>query len=144
MELNDKTAALIELVKIRIEKYKQTRELEFKINIALWTLIVLIGYHYRDILSIEDRRDLIFFITVALVIVLGHFFLWLTPISESMARDNAKAYELQEEVEKNIGFNSAIPARNMNSIKKDYMSWNLFLAGITLLLFVMLGAFFII
>ena len=140
----DKTASLVELEKIRIEKYKQTRELEFKVNIALWTLIVLIGYHYRGKLSIEYWEDLLFFIIVAIVIVLGHFFLWLVPISDSMARDNAKAYELQEEVEKNIGFRSTIPTRSINSIKKDYLRWNFFLAGITLLLFVMLGAFFII
>ena len=140
----DKTTSLVELEKIRIEKYKQTRELEFKVNIALWTLIVLIGYHYRGKLSIEYWEDLLFFIIVAIVIVLGHFFLWLVPISDSMARDNAKAYELQEEVEKNIGFKSTIPTRSIKSIKKDYLRWNFFLAGITLLLFVMLGAFFII
>jgi hypothetical protein len=144
MTETEKSTLLIELEKIRIDKYKQTRELEFKVNIALWTLIVLIGYHYRGKLSIEYWEDLLFFIIVAIVIVVGHFFLWLVPISESLARDNAKAYELQEEVEKTIGFNSSIPLRNMNSIKRNYGRWNIFLAGITFLLFVMLGAFFII
>ena len=144
MEPKDKSAALIDLEKIRIEKYKQTRELEFKVNVALWTLIVLVGYHYRDKFSIIYREDLVFFIIVALIVVSGHFFLWLTPISKSLARDNAKAHEFEEEAEKVIGFKSAIPARRYKSIMKGYLRWNLFLAGITLLLLILLGAFFVI
>lgn len=140
----DKTTALIELEKVWIDKYKQTRDLEFKVNVALWTLIVLLGYHYRGKLSIVYREDLVFFIIVALIVVSGHFFLWLTPISKSLARDNAKAHELEEEAEKIIGLKSAIPTRKYNSIMNGYLRWNLFLAGITLLLLILLGAFFVI
>lgn len=140
----DKLTALIELEKIRIDKYKQTRELEFKVNVALWTLIVLIGYHYRGKLSIDYWEDLVFFIAVTLIVVSGHFFLWLIPISRSLARDNAKAYELEKEIEGAIDFKTEIPPRKYDLIIKDYLRWNLFLAGITIVLFILLGAFLVI
>jgi hypothetical protein len=98
MEPKDKIAGLIELVKVRVDKYKQTRDLEFKVNIALWTLIVLIGRYCQDRISLDTTSDWVFFIILTLIIVLGHFFFWLRPISGSLARDSAKALELQNEV----------------------------------------------
>ena len=55
----EKTDSLIELEKIRIDKYNHTRDLEFKVNISLWTLIVLIGYYYRSTFRIETTADLV-------------------------------------------------------------------------------------
>jgi hypothetical protein len=55
----EKTDALIELIKIRVDKYKQTRELEFKVNLALWTLIVLIGQYYKTKVGDINSSDLL-------------------------------------------------------------------------------------
>ena len=140
----EKTDALIELIKIRVDKYKQTRELEFKVNIALWTLIVLIGQYYKSKVSDITTTDLILFIIALILIVAGHYFLWLVPVSESLARDNAKALELQDEVEKITGIKPSIPLRTANAIKTDYRKWNMFLAGITLVLMALLSLFYII
>jgi hypothetical protein len=142
MEPKDKPAVLVELVKIRIDKYKQTRELEFKVNIALWTLIVLIGYYYKDTFSLETKGDWVFFIIITLVIVLGHFFLWLVPVSNSLARDNAKVLELQKQIENIVNERSDIPDRDEKQIKRSYLGWNFFLAGITFFLLILLGVFF--
>jgi hypothetical protein len=140
----EKTDALIELIKIRVDKYKQTRELEFKVNIALWTLIVLIGQYYKSKVSDITTTDLILFIIALILIVAGHYFLWLVPVSESLARDNSKALELQDEVEKITGIKPSIPLRTANAIKTDYRKWNMFLAGITLVLMALLSLFYII
>ena len=141
MDLKDKAATLTEFVKVRIDKYKQTRDLEFKINIALWTLIVLVGHHCQEVLSLSYWVDYIFFGVMALVIVLGHYFLWLVPVSESLARDNAKSLELQKQVENIINDRSDKPERDEAQIRNSYRIWNLFLAGITLLLLLLLGIF---
>jgi hypothetical protein len=142
MEPKDKIAGLVELVKVRIDKYKQPRDLEFKVNIALWTLIVLIGRYCQDRISLDTTSDWVFFIILALIIVLGHFFFWLKPISGSLAKDSAKALELQNEVENMISQRSDKPERDEQHTKKEYMKWNFFLAGITLILLVLLGVFF--
>jgi len=140
----EKTDALIELIKIRADKYKQTRELEFKVNIALWTLIVLIGQYYKTKVDNITTTDLILFIISLIMIVAGHYFLWLVPVSESMARDNAKALELQDEVERITGIEPSKPLRTYDAIKTDYRKWNLFLAGITMVLMVLLCLFYFI
>ena len=140
----EKTDALIELIKIRVDKYKQTRELEFKVNIALWTLIVLIGQYYKTKVDDITTTDLILFIIALIIIVAGHYFLWLVPVSESMARDNAKALELQDKVERITGIGPSLPPRTIDNIKADYHKWNLFLAGITMVLMVLLCLFYFI
>jgi len=140
----EKTTVLIELEKIRIDKYNHTRDLEFKVNIALWTLIVLVGYYYRNTFRIETTADLVFFILVAIVVALGHFFFWLNPVSESERRDYSRALYFQKEAEKLIGAENVPAERNEKEIKKDYLKWNLFLAGTTLMLFALLGVFLII
>jgi hypothetical protein len=142
MEPKDNINGLIELVKVRVDKYKQTRELEFKVNIALWTLIVLIGRFCQDKVSMDTVTDWVFFIVLTLVIVLGHFFFWVKPISGSLARDSAKVLELQNEIENMISQQSEKPERDEQQTRKEYMKWNFFLAGITLILMVLLGVFF--
>jgi hypothetical protein len=144
MEDKDRINALIELQKIRTDKYNQTRDLEFKINIALWTLIVLIGYYYRNTFKIETLADMLIFTCVTVIFVLAHYFLWLKPISMSEARDYSKALEFQTEIEKILKLQDKQVERTLIEISKDYLRWNLFLAGITLLLFTFLGLFFII
>ena len=37
---NEKTNYFLELIKVKMEHFKQTRDIEFKVNIAAWTLIV--------------------------------------------------------------------------------------------------------
>ena len=140
----EKTDALIELIKTRVDKYKQTRELEFKVNIALWTLIVLIGQYYKSKVGDITTSDLILFIIVLILIVAGHYFLWIVPVSGSLARDNAKALELQDEVERIAGTGPSLPLRTIENIKADYRKWNLFLAGITLILMLLLCLFYFI
>jgi hypothetical protein len=142
MNRTERIHALLELERIRMDKYNQTRELEFRINLALWTLIVLIGYYYKSTLRIDTVGDLVFFVIVLLVIVPGHYFFWLVPISDSEARDYARVLEFQNEVEKIIGKTDKVPERDLDMIKRDYRRGNLFLAGITALLLVLLGVFF--
>jgi len=41
METKEKNSLLIELCKIQMDHFEKTRNIEFKVNIALWTLIAL-------------------------------------------------------------------------------------------------------
>lgn len=141
MESIEKAEALTEIVKARLEKYRQTRDLQFKVNIALWTLIVLVGSRSEQILVLSDRNDYLFFGVVVLAVVLGHYFFWLGPMSASMARDNAKALELQQQAVNLINSSSDKPERSLAEIKQCYRTTNFFLSGITLILMLLLGIF---
>jgi hypothetical protein len=57
MEDREKIAALTEFVKAKMEKYRQARDLQFKVNIALWTLIVLVGYRGEQILELSGLNS---------------------------------------------------------------------------------------
>ncbi len=141
MEPKDKTAALTEIVKARLEKYKQSRDLEFRVNIALWTLIVLVGFKGEETLELSCWIDYAFYGVAALAVVVGHYFFWLIPLSESMARDNARAIELQKHIENIINERSDKPERDEAEIKRFYHKMNFFMAGITIILLVLLGIF---
>ncbi len=41
MSNNDKAQHYLELAKLQMDHLRQTREIEFKVNLALWTAIVL-------------------------------------------------------------------------------------------------------
>lgn len=141
MEAKEKVDALTELAKAKMEKYKQTRDLQFKVNIALWTLVVLVGSHSEQTLKLSGATDYLFFGVVVVAVVLSHYFFWLRPMSASMARDNAKALDLQYQAESIIKDNSAKPERSLAEIKRCYRTTNLFLSGITLILLILLGVF---
>jgi len=144
MDTNQKINGLLDLQKIRFEKFKQTRELEFKVNIALWTLIVLVGYYFKGKLHLNDPREIIIYVLISIAIIVCHYFLWLNPISKSEERDFEKVIAYQERIEElveesNLGSKGA---RTSNELRRDYRNWNLFLAGITFLLLCILGLFF--
>ncbi|MHC1733904.1 MAG: hypothetical protein AB9888_17975 [Bacteroidales bacterium] len=141
MEPVEKVSALIDLAKARLDKYKQTRELEFKVNIALWTLIVLIGYKGKEVLALSNWQDYLIYSIIAISVLLGHYFFWLRPISLSMAPHSAKSQYLQRKAEHIIDENSDEPEDELNNIMQRYRTMNLFLAGITLILLVLLGVF---
>jgi hypothetical protein len=141
MEPGQKAAALTEILKMRLEKYKQTRDLQFKVNIALWTLIILIGYKCEKTLDLENWSGYLIFGIIALAVSFCHYYLWLRPVSESMARDSAIALRLQNEVENIVLDKSDEPERDLDEISRSYYTMNLFLAGITLLLMILLGIF---
>ena len=141
MEPKDKAATLTEILKIRLEKYQNTRDLQFKVNVALWTLIVLAGYKGEQTISLFGLADYFVYGGAAIGVVAGHFFFWLRPMSESMARDNASALGLQKQVENMISDRSDKPERDLRAIKLSYRTMNLFLSGITLILLVLLGIF---
>lgn len=141
MEPKDKAATLNAIVKARLEKYQNTRDLQFKVNIALWTLIVLAGYKGHQMLSLYGLMDCIFFGIVTVALVAGHYFFWLRPMSDSMARDNAAALRLQKQVENIVSDGSDKPERDLQEIKRSYRTMNLFLSAITLLLMILLGIF---
>lgn len=137
----EKAEVLTEIAKVRLEKYRQTRDLQFKVNIALWTLIVLVGSQSKQMLELKGLNDFLLFGLAALLVIFGHYFFWLRPMSDSMARDNAKALELQQQAVNMISGSSDKPEHSLVQIKRYYRTTNLFLSGITAILMILLGIF---
>lgn len=137
----EKADCLIELHKEHMNHFKQTRDIEFKVNIALWTVIVLAGYYLDSEICLE-WSNLCWYILVAAGIILCHLFLWLVPISRSEKFDlkcikkyRKRIMELAEE--KPIAYNK----QTKNILHKRISYWIVFEVGITLLLLAILGVF---
>ncbi|MCK5215432.1 MAG: hypothetical protein KAR05_08775 [Candidatus Omnitrophica bacterium] len=100
MEDKEKAEYLIELCKIQMDHFEKTRNLEFKINIALWTLITLVGqFCYINKITLNAPSCILF----AVVIIILHIF-WMYSIQNSENKDLEFIYQCRLEVLKTIKF----------------------------------------
>ena len=81
----EKADSLIELQKGLAEYLRQTRNIEFKVNIALWSLIVAAGSVFlsNNNLNLRDPVAWFWFLTLVFTISVGHLVLWMIPIQLS-------------------------------------------------------------
>lgn len=134
----EKADSLIELHKEQMNHFRQTRDIEFKINIALWTIIILAGYYLDTKISLDKNIcQLILYIIVSFIITLCHYFLWLSPIARSQRADDHFINEYRHKVE-DLTQIQIKPFKGIRSIK----SWIFFETAITFLLLIIIGILF--
>jgi hypothetical protein len=92
-----KVESIIELYKIQMDHFEKSRDIEFKINLALWTLIVLAGkFGYgKQLFSIESY-------CLMAGTVLGLHIFWMVLIQRSQDRDIEWRDTYKEEIRKAI------------------------------------------
>ena len=131
----EKAECLIELCKIQLYHFRQTRNIEFKINLALWTLIVLGGGNlFYGNVKLDNCCKFVSYIVFASVIVLAHFFFWMRPIQNSELRDLRFTYQCRSKIKNLIGDQSNNSQNNGTGEK-----WIYFEVAITFLLLVGVG-----
>lgn len=106
MTAKEKADCLLGLQKIQMEHLQQTRELEFKVNIALWTLIALAGYQLVGKLRLDAILNILIYIIVAAVIYAAHLVLWMMPIQNSCDQDTHYIRDYGAAIEAMVGFKS--------------------------------------
>jgi len=146
--MTDKEQAdcLIELHKEQSLKHKQLVDLEFKVNISLWTFISFAGYFIvKEIFPNHRGTDAIIFSVVywliSIFIILAHYHFWLFPITRSQAVSDyfVKNYlcKIEELAELTISSNSASSRpviKTFCDFAPNYRGWILKEAAITLFL----------
>ncbi|MBW2046147.1 MAG: hypothetical protein JRI96_14905 [Deltaproteobacteria bacterium] len=98
MENKEKAECLIELCKIQMDHFRQTRDIEFKVNLALWTLVALGGKFFYDKIKLDTCCEWVIYIVFALAIIFTHFFFWMRPIQDSEDRDIRFIYQCREKL----------------------------------------------
>lgn len=95
MNEKDKANCLLELNKSRLDHFMQTRTIEFQVNIAIWSLIVVGGAYFYEKIYITGWESCIVFIFIAFVIFALHF-IWMILIQNSEDIDHRfmEAYRL--------------------------------------------------
>jgi hypothetical protein len=123
---------LIELCKIQMDHFEKTRNIEFKVNIALWTLIVLSGkFLYDKGIPINES-----FWRIGGVIIFLHLW-WMISVQHSEGKDLRFIYQCRQKLLEAVGFTPKgfIPDKNKWSILGS-LSWIFLEVGITILLLV--------
>lgn len=133
MTAKEKADCLLELHKSQLQHFMQTRDIELKVDIALWTLIAASGSFLHGKTQLNGISAWIIYAVVTLAIVLGHMFLWKKPIQSSEDTDDYFINQYRKEIEKLTGVLIQKPST------KKRPSWILAQSGITLILLVVVG-----
>ena len=150
VDMTDKEKAdcLLELHKTQLSHFSQTRDIEFRVNIALWTLIAASGSFLYGKVQLDDNVSYFIYAIVSLAIFLGHLFLWMMPIQNSEDMDDYFINQYRMQIEKLSGFSLEVPSLVKRPrilwaltkiLRKDGWSWILAESGITLALLVVVG-----
>ena len=138
MEEKEKADALLRLLNGQLDHLKQTREIEFKVNIALWTAIVVGGGFLYGKVRLDTCSHLVVYAVVALIILIVHFVFWLLPVWNSEATDNHFILQYRHQVENLCAFKPNEPPEKLPRWISGFW-WALFEAGMTLALLVAVG-----
>ena len=96
-----------ELFKIHIEKFNQTRQIEWKGNFALWGLLVGLGAATMKLGCLSLQKTPFTqqnFVGVSWIIFFGHM-LWLLKVHLSELKDLDVAYYCRKMLDTNLDFN---------------------------------------
>lgn len=149
----EKADCLIELHKEESAKHKNIIDLEFKVNISLWSFIIFAGYFLlKEVLPTVKNNSLMGFaigyLLIASLTVIAHYNFWLFPITRSQAVSNyfIKSYlcKIEELVSFSISsnqLNKKPKIERFRHLQKNYREWILFEGGITVFLLLIIFLF---
>lgn len=142
MQDKEKADCLIELHKTQMDHFKQTRDIEMKVNLGLWTFIIIAGAFIHEKVPLSDPKDLLIYTYLGIAIFVAHFLFWMVPIVRSQDMDDYFINEYRHAVEEltceNIG--TTPPLRPLwfwnilTRIRATGWLWLFFVMGITALL----------
>jgi hypothetical protein len=128
MNDKDKVDALLKLLDSHLTHLRQTRDIEFKVNISLWTVIVLAAYFLHGKVRLHGE-GWYGFLAVLAIVVGAHTYLWMFPIQKSEDTDGDAIRFYRSEVEKLTGVTSLRPHPNPSG-----RLWIVFEVGVTAVL----------
>lgn len=131
----EKADCLIEMQKTLAQSRRQTRNIDFRRNISLWTLIVgATGFLYNADFRLDCPYEILTFFVIAVVVTFGHLLSMLL-VQKSVDRDAFKLKMWSYYVEEWVGLSPKKPPKSFG------WYWALFEAMITGLLLTAAGLF---
>ena len=99
MNEKEKADCLLELNKSRLDHFMQTRTIEFQVNIAIWTLIVIGGAYLSERIHLASVLGYVLFILLAFLII-GVHYIWMILIHYSESIDHGYMNDYRREIDK--------------------------------------------
>nr|VFJ78395.1 MAG: hypothetical protein BECKFW1821C_GA0114237_11812 [Candidatus Kentron sp. FW] len=95
----EKADAMLRLMDMHFAKFRQSRDIEFKVNLAIWTVLVVLGKFLSDKNVQLEGLSWILYIAISLIIVFCHYWFWMKPIQASEDRDSAFVGDCLKEIQ---------------------------------------------
>jgi len=126
MKESEKIQVYTELFKAYLNKFNKTRDIQWKLNIALWTLIGATGgfLYGKYIPSIFEC------IVILIVFTISYFTLWSYPIQESLEQDKYLFLKYRDKLKMAIG-----EEISEKILKRSKFRWLFITSGLTVVLF---------
>jgi len=85
----EKADAILRMMDMHFAKFRQSRDIEFRVNIAIWTGLFILGKFFTDLKIQIVGWGWFLYIGISLVIVFCHYQFWMKPIQASQNRDSS-------------------------------------------------------
>lgn len=127
MNDSDKLQAYVELFKAHVDKFNKTRDIQWKLNIALWTLMGAAGGFLYGKYTPSFLEGLI----ILAIFATGFFFFWAQPIQASLEQDKLLFSKYRNKLETLAGEQNPTPV----SFGSSKFKWPLITSALTIFLF---------
>jgi len=126
----DKADCLLQLQRTLAENRRQTRSIEFRVNLSLWTLIAASVYFLYGKVHLSEGFQILWFLPIAIATYLAHV-QWMRLVQRSEDNDASRIKEWTRLVEKECG----LPVEN-DRAKVSGIKWVVFETSLTALLLI--------
>ena len=110
MTESEKGDALLRMMDMHFAKFRQSRDLQTKVNLAIWTaLVVAGGFLITQGVRLDNWVSWHIFPFVSILVVYGHYRFWMLPIQRSIDRDSAFINACRKEVQSLVGISIDYP-----------------------------------
>ncbi len=111
MTEGEKADALLRMMDTHSAKFRQSRDLEFKVNLAIWTVLVVLGKFLADQnVQLDHWAKWILYLVISAGVVFCHLRFWMKPIQASEDRDSAFVGECRKEIQSITGTSIEYPS----------------------------------
>lgn len=145
MNEKEKADCLIALHTGLLDKFRQTRDIELKLNLSLWTLIAVGGGFFYEQGFRLHGMEILWFSLAAVAIIAGHLFFWMIPIQTSEDKDGhyieqyRRKVEGWAEVQVEVFAYKGFIYSTADKLRSGGWSWVIALVGVTALLLSIVG-----
>lgn len=110
MTEGERADVLLRMMDMHFAKFRQSRDLEFKVNLAIWTALVVLGKFLADQNVQLDWVKWILYLILSVGVVFCHLHFWMQPIQASEDRDSKFIGECRKEIQSLTGTSIEYPS----------------------------------
>jgi len=105
----EKTDALLRMMDMHFVKFRQTRDIELKVNLAIWTALFVLGGFLANQRFHLDCPGWFIYCIISVVILFCHGFFGMVPTQRSLDRDSKYVADCNKAIQELINTSIEYP-----------------------------------